>query len=60
MSEKSYVDIEPTNFNAAVGERVSQEIFFTNRQPETYHDVVVTLRSPWQIKVDQDRWHWFS
>lgn len=56
MSERTYLEVEPKGFSLPIGKWVNQEILFTNIISETYHNLVISLRPPWQVNLKQKRY----
>lgn len=54
MSE-FYLEVEPNNIEVSDKEWVQEEIIFTNRRPETYQNVVITMRPAWPVNLKQTK-----
>lgn len=56
MPPKSYLEVEPKILGLPIGKWVNQEIFFTNIISETYQNIAIALRPPWQVRLKQTRY----
>ncbi|MCB0209259.1 MAG: hypothetical protein KDJ52_08010 [Anaerolineae bacterium] len=50
-----YLGVEPNNIEVSGKDWVQEEFIFTNRHPETYQNVVITMRPAWPINLKQTK-----